>query len=98
VFNRGALALSARAELSEWKLVADDVVVGSEDVVPDSTDVYGLRSTPGQLGEMSREGGDFRADSLASLERPRHRGVASAADPALANSRFAGSSTPIGSR
>ena len=51
MFNRGALALSAWAELSEWNLVADDVVVGSEDVVPDSTDVYGLRSTPGQLGE-----------------------------------------------
>ena len=41
MFGRVALALPVRAELAEWDLVADDVVVGDEQVVTDRADRRG---------------------------------------------------------
>ena len=39
---RVALALPVRPEPAEWDLVADDVVVGDEDVVSDRAERFGL--------------------------------------------------------
>jgi hypothetical protein len=42
MFGRVALALPVGSELSERDLVADDVVVGDEEVVADRADRFGL--------------------------------------------------------
>ena len=46
VFGGVALALPVGSELSEWDLVADDVVVGDEDVVADRADRLGSPRRP----------------------------------------------------
>jgi hypothetical protein len=40
VLDRVALALPVGSELAEWDLVADDVVVGDQDVVTDRAFIY----------------------------------------------------------
>jgi hypothetical protein len=46
VFGRVALALSVGSEFPERDLVADDVVVGDEEVVADRADRFGLTASP----------------------------------------------------
>jgi hypothetical protein len=57
-----APALPVGSELSKWDLVADDVVVGDEDVVADSADRFGLTAPSAQLREVSGEIGALGAD------------------------------------
>jgi hypothetical protein len=54
-----APALPVGSELSERDLVADDVVVGDEQVVADRADRFGLTAPSSQLGEVSSEVGAF---------------------------------------
>jgi hypothetical protein len=53
VLGRGALALPVGAELAERDLVADDVVVGDEDVVAGRADRFGLAATAAKLGVIA---------------------------------------------
>ena len=46
MFGRVTLALPVGSELSERDLVADDVVVGDEEVVADRADRFGLTAPP----------------------------------------------------
>ena len=57
VLGRVALALPVGAELAVWDLVADDVVVGDEQVVADRADRFGLAAPSAELGEVSGEVG-----------------------------------------
>ena len=64
MFGRVALALPVGSELSEGDLVADDVVVGDEEVVPDRADRFGLtapsaqrREVGGEIGALGSDGG-----------------------------------------
>ena len=57
VFGGVALALPVGSELSERDLVADDVVVGDEDVVAGRTDRFGLTAPSAQLGEVGGQVG-----------------------------------------
>src|SRR5215212_5381967 len=52
-----ALALPVGAEFSEGDSVADDVVVGDEDVVAQRADRLGLATAPAQLREVGGEVG-----------------------------------------
>ena len=61
VLDGVALALPVGSELAEWDLVADDVVVGDEDVVAGRADRFGLTAPPAQLGEMGGEVGALGA-------------------------------------
>jgi hypothetical protein len=58
VLDRVAPALPVRSEL----LVADDVVVGDEDVVADRADRFGLTTPSAELGVMDGEVGAFGAN------------------------------------
>ena len=62
VLDRVALALPVGTELSEWDLVADDVVVGDEQVVADRADRFGLTAPSAELREVRSEVGAFGAD------------------------------------
>src|SRR5436305_13299672 len=62
VRDRVALALPARAEVTEWDLVADDVVVGDEEVVADSADGFLFPAPTAELGVVGGEIGFFGAD------------------------------------
>src|SRR5947209_2520185 len=62
VFGRVALALPVRAEFAEWDLVADDVVVGDEEVVADRADRFRFAASAAQLCEVGGEVGAFGAD------------------------------------
>ena len=62
MFGRVALALPVRAEFSEWDLVADDVVVGDEEVVADRADGFGLAAPSAQLGVVGGEVGALGSD------------------------------------
>jgi hypothetical protein len=48
MFGRVALALPVGSELSERDLVADDVVIGDEEVVADRADRLGLTAASAQ--------------------------------------------------
>ena len=65
VLGRVALALPVGSELAEWDLVADDVVVGDEQVVADRADRFGLAAASAELGEVRGEVGAFGADGGA---------------------------------
>ena len=56
MFGRVTLALPVGAELTERDLVADDVVVGDEEVVTDRADRLGLTAASAQLGDSGRRG------------------------------------------
>lgn len=45
VLNRVAFALPVGSEVSGWDLVADDVVVGDEQVVADRADCFGFAAS-----------------------------------------------------
>ena len=62
VFGRVALALPVRSEVAVWDLVADDVVVGDEQVVADRADRFRFTTPTAELGEVRREVGAFGAD------------------------------------
>jgi hypothetical protein len=78
VLGRVAPALPVGSEFAERDLVADDVVVGDEDVVAGRADRLGLAATPAQLrvvgGEVGALGpsGGFRGlgQRLAQPLRP----------------------------
>src|SRR6266508_945964 len=57
MFGRVTLALPVWSELSERDLVADDVVVGDEEVVADRADRFGLTASSAQLGVVGSEVG-----------------------------------------
>ena len=52
VLDGVALALPVGSELAEWDLVADDVVVGDEQVVADRADRFGLAAAAAELREV----------------------------------------------
>ena len=62
VLDGVAPVLPVRTELSEWDLVADDVVVGDEQVVADRADRFGLTTPSTELREVSGEVGAFGPD------------------------------------
>lgn len=66
VLDGVAPALPVRSELSERDLVADDVVVGHEEVVADCADRFGLTAPSAELGEVGGEIGAFGADGSPS--------------------------------
>ena len=65
VFGRVALALPVRSEVAVWDLVADDVVVGDEQVVADRADRFLLAAAASELREVRGEVGLFGAHSGA---------------------------------
>jgi hypothetical protein len=73
MFGRVALALPAGSKFSERDLVADDVVVGDEEVVADSADRLGLiapsaqrREVRGEIGALGSDGGPRAFGELVS--------------------------------
>ena len=62
MFGRVALALPVGSEFSERDLVADDVVVGDEEVVADRADRFGFAASSAQLGVVGGEVGALGAD------------------------------------
>jgi hypothetical protein len=71
MFGRIALALPVGSELSERDLVADDVVVGDQEVVTDRADRLGLTAPSAELREV---GGEIGAPWFGRrLEPPRVR-------------------------
>jgi hypothetical protein len=68
VLDGVALALPVRTELPEWDLVADDVVVGDEQVVADRADRLGLAAPSAKLREVSGEVGALGADGGRSAD------------------------------
>ena len=65
VLDRVTLALPVRPEVAVRDLVADDVVVGHEQVVPDRADRLLLAAAASELREVRGEVGLFGADSGA---------------------------------
>jgi hypothetical protein len=65
MLDRVALPLPVGAEVVIWDLVADDVVVGNEQVVPDRADRFLFTTTAAELGEVRGEVGVLRADGSA---------------------------------
>ena len=61
VLDAVAAAVPVGAEFAERDLVADDVVVGDEDVVAGRADRFRLAAASAQLRVMSREVGALRA-------------------------------------
>src|SRR5215218_5690835 len=87
MLDRVALVLPVGAELSERHSVADDVVVGDEDVVADRADRFGLAASCAQLGEVGGEVGALGADggprALGQLVgQPTRTGAGSSRAPA----------------
>ena len=80
VFGRVALALPVGSELAERDLVANDVVVGDEQVVANGTDRLGLTAPAAQLGVVGGEiralGADRGARALGELLGEPARAVA----------------------
>ena len=62
VLDGVAPALPVGTELSEWDLVADDVVVGHQEVVADRADRFGLTTPSTELREVGSEVGAFGPD------------------------------------
>ena len=62
VFDGVAPALPVWAEVSVWDLVADDVVVGDEQVVTDRADCFRFAASAAQLCEVRGEVGAFGPD------------------------------------
>jgi hypothetical protein len=54
--------LPVRSEFAEWDLVADDMVVGDENVVSDRADRFLLSASSAQLREVGGEVGAFGSD------------------------------------
>ena len=65
VLDRVALALPVRPEVAVGNLVADDVVVGDQEVVADRADRFGFAAASAELREVRGEVGLFGADSGA---------------------------------
>jgi len=65
VLDRVPLALPVRAEVAVGDLVADDVVVGDEQVVTDRADRFLFAAASTELSEVRGEVGLFGADSGA---------------------------------
>jgi hypothetical protein len=65
VFGRVALVLPVGSEVSVGDLVADDVVVGDEDVVADRAERDGFAAAAAQLGVVGGEVGASGADGGA---------------------------------
>jgi hypothetical protein len=59
VLGRVALALPVGAEVSVWDLVADDVVVGDEEVVADRADGFRFAASAAELRVVRGEVGVF---------------------------------------
>jgi hypothetical protein len=57
VLGRVALALPVGAELPVWDVVADDVVVGDEEIVADRADGFRFAASAAQLGVVRGEAG-----------------------------------------
>ena len=76
--TRVAPALPVRSELSERDLVADDVVVGHEEVVADCAHCFGLTAPS---AELVRAGGECRLSGEADVFSLRQ--LAAAASAAL---------------
>ena len=66
VLDGVALALPVGSEVAVWDLVADDVVVGHEQVVADRADRFGLAAPSAELREVRGEVGAFGADGSPS--------------------------------